>query len=253
MPNRIIKESVCVSEQIDQLTPFEEVFFYRLLVNCDDYGCFDARERVVSSRLFPLRDIKTADITKTLKRLENVGLIRLYSVGGRPYLFVCKWGEHQRLRVSKHKYPTPEDADSCAELPQVAASCGEMRLESESERESEYESEQRKPQKRFTPPTIDEVKEYCDELKYHIDPQYFIDYYETRGWELKPGQKVKDWKACIRTWKKRDSINPAFVVMNAKDVHGYGQRDYSGEQQKALERMMNDTWGDEPEGVKEKA
>ena len=251
MPNRIIKESVCVSEQIDQLTPFEEVFFYRLLVNCDDYGCFDARERVVSSRLFPLRDIKTADITKTMKRLENVGLIRLYSVGGRPYLFVCKWGEHQRLRVSKHKYPMPEDADSCADLPQVAASCGEMRLESESE--IEYESEKRKPQKRFTPPTVDEVKEYCDELKYHIDPQYFIDYYTTRGWELKPGQKVKDWKACIRTWKKRDSINPARVAVNAKDVHGYGQRDYSGEQQKALERMMNDTWGDEPEGVQEKA
>ena len=43
------------------------------------------------------------------------------------------------------------------------------------------------------------------------------------------------------------------VVMNAKDVHGYGQRDYSGEQQKALERMMNDTWGDETEGVAEKA
>ena len=35
MGNRIIKESVCVSEQIDELDWFEEVFFYRLLVNAD--------------------------------------------------------------------------------------------------------------------------------------------------------------------------------------------------------------------------
>ena len=35
---------------------------------------------------------------------------------------------------------------------------------------------------------------------------------------------------------------------NAADIHGYAQRDYSGEQQKALQRMMADTWGDEKEG-----
>lgn len=42
MPNRIIKESICVSESIDSLSWFDEVFFYRLIVNCDDYGRLDA-------------------------------------------------------------------------------------------------------------------------------------------------------------------------------------------------------------------
>ena len=129
MPNRIIKESVCVSEQINELSPFEEVFFYRLLVNCDDYGCFDARERVVASRLFPLRDVKPAEITKTIKRLEKIGLIRTYTVEGKPYLIVCKWAEHQRVRISRHKYPPPESADICANSPQVAANCGKLPLE----------------------------------------------------------------------------------------------------------------------------
>ena len=36
MPNRVIKESICTSEQIDALTPFEEITFYRLIVNADD-------------------------------------------------------------------------------------------------------------------------------------------------------------------------------------------------------------------------
>lgn len=142
MPNRIIKESICVSEQIDALSPLDEVAFYRLLVNCDDYGCFDARERVVKSRLFPLRDISTQEVRQILDNLAALGLIQLYEVDGKPYLMVCKWSEHQRVRVSVHKYPMPPQvAASCGELPQDAASGGKMRLESESESQSESESE----------------------------------------------------------------------------------------------------------------
>ena len=139
MPNRIIKESICVSEQIDALTPLEEIAFYRLLVNCDDYGCFDAREKVVKSRLFPLRDLSTEDVRRILARLAEVGLLQLYEVDGKPYLNVCKWGEHQRLRVSVHKYPPPPAA-SCGELRQDAANGGKKRLESESESYIESES-----------------------------------------------------------------------------------------------------------------
>lgn len=144
MPNRVIKESICDSERINQLSPLEEITFYRLLVNADDYGCFDAREMVVKSRLFPLKDIKPAEVKKLLSRLSDVGLIRLYTVTGKPFLQVNKWTEHQRLRVSRHKYPTPDEADVapvCDSLPQVAASCGGKSLESESESESEIESE----------------------------------------------------------------------------------------------------------------
>ena len=130
------------------MTPIEEVTFYRLLVNADDYGCFDAREAVVKSRLFPLKDtMKLSEVGKILDRLAETGLITRYTKDGKPFLCVNKWGEHQRLRVSRHKYPTPDEADS---LPQVAASCGEKSLESESESESESEieseSEKRKAQ-----------------------------------------------------------------------------------------------------------
>ena len=91
MPNRIIKESICVSEQIDELTPFEETFFYRLLVNCDDYGCMDAREKVLTAKLFPLKAVKATDILKALVKLAEVDLIGLYDVDGHPYLKILKW------------------------------------------------------------------------------------------------------------------------------------------------------------------
>ena len=54
MPNRILKESVCTSDSVNKLSWFEEVLFYRLIVNCDDYGRFDGRVSIIKNRLFPL-------------------------------------------------------------------------------------------------------------------------------------------------------------------------------------------------------
>lgn len=53
----------------------------------------------------------------------------------------------------------------------------------------------------FHPPTVDEVRSYCQERGNGIGAEKFVDYYQARGWELKPGQKMKDWKAAVRTWE----------------------------------------------------
>ena len=60
---------------------------------------------------------------------------------------------------------------------------------------------------RFTPPVLQEVKDYCTERKNNIDPQLFIDHYETVEW-MRGKNKIKSWKACIRTWEKRDNTTP---------------------------------------------
>ena len=62
--------------------------------------------------------------------------------------------------------------------------------------------EEKKTAKRFTPPTLDEVKAYCQERKNQIDPETFVDFYESKGWMVGK-DKMKDWKAAIRTWEKR--------------------------------------------------
>ena len=54
--------------------------------------------------------------------------------------------------------------------------------------------------KRFTPPTIEEVKEYCQERNNTVDPETFINFYESKGWFVGKN-KMKDWKACVRTWE----------------------------------------------------
>ena len=68
--------------------------------------------------------------------------------------------------------------------------------------------------KRFSPPSLEEVKAYCLERGNGIDAQHFIDYYTANGWKV--GKKpMKDWKATVRTWE-RNGINP-----KKEDKHSY--------------------------------
>ena len=58
--------------------------------------------------------------------------------------------------------------------------------------------------KRFIPPTLDEVQEYCRERNNNVDAESFIDYYASQKWKKANGRPVEDWKACVRTWEKNN-------------------------------------------------
>jgi len=56
---------------------------------------------------------------------------------------------------------------------------------------------------RFTPPTLTEVIEQCNKTGANIDPQGFIDFYESKGWMIGKN-KMKCWKSAIRTWTRKE-------------------------------------------------
>lgn len=92
----------------------------------------------------------------------------------------------------------------------------------------------------FKPPTLDEVREYCRERGKGVDPEKWFDFYASKGWMIGKN-KMKDWRAAVRTWEKDRDSSPA-PKQDARDVHGYEQRSYENEQQAALARMMADDW-----------
>ena len=57
--------------------------------------------------------------------------------------------------------------------------------------------------KRFIPPTVDQVREYCEERGNGVNPQRFVDYYSSNGWMVGKN-KMKDWKAAVRTWEQKE-------------------------------------------------
>ena len=58
----------------------------------------------------------------------------------------------------------------------------------------------------FKIPTIIQVKEYCTERKNNVDAETFCDFYESKDW-LIGKNKMKSWKACVRTWEKSSRNN----------------------------------------------
>lgn len=99
-----------------------------------------------------------------------------------------------------------------------------MPKEKENEKENDIKENNltvvKEKRQRFSPPTADEVKAYCQERGNHVDHQRFVDFYTAKGWRVGNNQ-MKDWKAAVRTWEQRDNITP----LNTGQT--YTQRQYS--------------------------
>lgn len=67
-----------------------------------------------------------------------------------------------------------------------------------------------KPQTRFVPPTLEEVQAYVVEKGYSVDAESFIAFYQSKNWYVGKN-KMKDWKAAIVTWEKRERDQPRRV------------------------------------------
>lgn len=59
----------------------------------------------------------------------------------------------------------------------------------------------------FTPPTIEEIREYCVCRNNNVNPEQFYDFYESKGWVV-GNTRMKDWKAAVRTWERRSERAP---------------------------------------------
>ena len=66
---------------------------------------------------------------------------------------------------------------------------------------------EKSPTSRFIPPTLDEVKNYCDERRNLVNPEHFINFYQSKGWMVGKN-KMKDWKAAVRNWEKDVGFKP---------------------------------------------
>ena len=76
--------------------------------------------------------------------------------------------------------------------------------EEDKEEEVPTVPKKRETRKRFSPPSAAEVREYCRERENAVDAESFVDFYAAKGWKV-GNAPMKDWKAAVRTWEKRES------------------------------------------------
>jgi len=156
MPNRILKESIKTSEEIDALSWFEECFFYRLIVSCDDYGRYSGNPVVLKNTLFPTKESVTVKaIEDASSRLQELGLLYRYDANGKVILQIATWTAHQQTRAVKSKYPDPP-AEISDKLPQEKRkrgkesdrTCNQM-ISDDSKCDQEISSESKCPRNRI--------------------------------------------------------------------------------------------------------
>lgn len=86
--------------------------------------------------------------------------------------------------------------------------------------------------KKFEPPSVEEVRDYCQSRKGNtVDAQAFVDFYTSKGWMVGKNH-MKDWKAAVRTWERSGRSDS---VGKVNQFNQFQQNDYDMD---ALEREL---------------
>lgn len=163
--------------------------------------------RYVGEMLLPYNDVGIAKLTRTdidvvrsaLTLFSRIGLIKKMDSGE---IYLTQLNEMVGTETQKAKYMRQRRLEQKGNIvtPLLPECYTDIELDIDTEKDSCNEGQQQ-----FKKPTIKEIQDYCSERGNKINAEYFFDYYEAKGWIVGKG-KMKDWKAVIRVWEKK---NPA--------------------------------------------
>ena len=146
------------------------------------------------------------------------------------YAEVCE----KRKKAIDERWKNTRDTNEYKSIQRIPDSDSENDSDSEGDSDSDNEVpkgtkrektpsvSKREAQPRFRPPTVEEVEQYCFERNNRVDPERFVDFYSSNGWKVGKNP-MKDWKAAVRTWEKRDGpdnvvgLNAAQKMAAARD------------------------------------
>ena len=183
------------------------------------------------------RDVNTVRLA--LKTFESFGMIEI--VEG--VITIPNWNKHQTLDAYEKKkerdrlYQAQRRAAQKALIGKSSDKSSDESLDvvisdKEEDKDKDKDNKREAKRKRFTPPTLEEVRAYCEERGNSVDPRRFLDYYESKGWVVGKA-KMKDWKAAVRTWENNGYSAPkakteaANAYLEANKDNGWGNWDWN--------------------------
>ena len=137
-----------------------------------------------------------------IKTLINLGFIETTKMGvpaKRYFRFNKETMLNTLLDLSSTKQTPSSQVNGPQEVRLVQTNKNKEIIINNKNKKIEKENIQKK--ERFTPPTVEEVREYCRERSNNVDPQMFVDFYTSKNWMVGK-TKMTDWKASVRTWER---------------------------------------------------
>lgn len=194
--------------------------------------------RKVGNVLIPYDNKKLAELTKmdfdtvtvAMELLKKIGLVTIYETGE---IFI---NQLDNLIGSQSKGAFKKQQQRLLGG-QVADKCP-PKIEIELKKEIDIEKENIK-RKVFKKPTIDEIQQYCNERNNGINAIAFYDFYESKDWYVGKN-KMKDWKACVRTWETRNKPTKKEPVWFNKEIK---LEEATDEEQKEMKEFLKEFGG----------
>lgn len=147
-------------------------------------------------------------IQRCLKVLQDAGTIELQSDNKKTIITLVNYAKHQRNSensVSKNDMQVDTQPDTQVDMQPDTQPDHNIR----SKEYKNVKKEKNNSVCRFTPPTLEQVVEYCKERKNNVDAQRWFNYYTANGWKVGKNS-MKDWRAAVRTWENANrSSQPA--------------------------------------------
>ena len=205
---RMFAKSIIGSARFLRMPPSSRLLYYDLGMYADDDGVVEAFS--VMRQTSATEDDLRVLVSKGFVTVLNEDLVSL----------ITDWNTNNFIRSDRYHPSIYKDlvlqlTDGIPTDNQLAT-IGIPRLGKDSiGKDSIGKDSLGKSNKRFTPPTVEEVEDYINEKGYNIDAHKFVDYYTANGWRVGKSP-MKDWRAAVRNWsrnnyqsdKKQGSGNP---------------------------------------------
>ena len=158
--------------------------------------------------VFPYTPEMLASITGTnidivhgaIEKFKALSMIDVLDDGALFMLDVENMTGQETAAAERMRRKRAKEINSVTMLQECSEKFIDIDIDIEKDKEIDKEIE-KSNRTRFTPPTLEDVKSYCLERNNNVDAERFIDYYTSNGWMVGKN-KMKDWKAAVRTWEK---------------------------------------------------
>lgn len=207
---RMFAKTIIDSDAFLDMPVTSRLLYYDLAMRADDDGFVNAPKKIMRMIGASQDDLSILVLRKFIIPFDN-GIVVIKHWRIHNYIRKDTYNETRyieekdSLELDENKtYQLKTNESSTERIQTVDEPSTQVRLGKVSIGKDNKEKEQ--TAKRFTPPTVEEVQAYCRERGNNIDPEHFVDFYASKGWKV-GSNPMKDWKACVRTWEKRNGSN----------------------------------------------
>lgn len=202
---RMFSKKITHTDAFLDMSQGAKVLYFYLALEADDDGFVDSPKRIIKMIGANEDDYKLLIVKKFIILFESGicvvkhWLIHNYIQSDR--YSPTQWiDEKKRLKIDEKtkKYSLLKDGEENVYILDTQDRLGKDSIVKN--------KDNKQKNKTFFIPSLEEIKKYCEERNNNINAEQFFDFYESKGWFV-GRNKMKDWKAAIRTWEKRNGDN----------------------------------------------